>query len=113
MAVLQKSLIVLLLMIAAASFIYILYLDSYYDRYGAREPQPTEGRIHLKTVHHGTRVFLTEKERLNFNVLLPSVSILCVLIAGLLNLRWKCFDTSMHISPRWGVEPVVKLKKKK
>ena len=113
MALLQKSLIGMLLVAAAASFIYILCLDSYYHLYGAREPQPTDGRIYPMTVHHGTHVFVTEKEKLNFDALLPSISIGSVLIAGLLNLRWKCFPTPVYINPKWGVDAVAKLKRKK
>jgi hypothetical protein len=96
---LRKSLVAMLLIIAASCFVYVLYLDSYYELNGARAPQPQSGRIYPKTVHHGTRVFLTKAEKLEFNVVLPSVSILCAGAGIYLAVRWK------YASSRLGGEP--------
>ena len=101
MALLQKSMIVALILLAATCFIYILYLDSYYHLNGAREPQPEEGRIYPETVHHGTHIFLTEREKFNFEVWLPSISIGSFLVAGLVNMRWKQFVVPVYENPRW------------
>ncbi len=98
MGLLRKLLIGVLLVSAAICFGYILYLDSYYHLYGAREPKPEEGRIYAKTVYHGSHVFLTRDEGLKFNVLLPSASILCAVVGFYLATRWK------YISLRFGGE---------
>lgn len=88
---LQQFLIILLVVIAAAFWNYVIYLDRFYYENAPREPLATEGRVHLKMVHHGTKVFLTDQEIFNFDVLFPSVAIGSILIAGLLDLRWKLF----------------------
>ena len=88
---LQQFLIILLVVIAAAFWNYGIYLDRFYYENAPREPLATEGRVHLKIVHHGTKVFLTDQEIFNFEVLFPSVAIGSILIAGLLDLRWKLF----------------------
>ena len=91
---LQKAIIIGLLVIAAAFWGFGLYLDGFYYKNAPREPVLAEGRIHPEVIHHGTHVFLTERELFNFNVLFPSISIGSVLIAGLLSLRWKLFGFS-------------------
>jgi hypothetical protein len=66
------------------------YLDFYYYAYSPRAPVPTEGRIYSDSVHHGTRVYLTECEYLSFRLLLP----LCIafgLLAAYLHSRWQPF----------------------
>ena len=88
---LQQFLIILLVVIAAAFWNYVIYLDRFYYENAPREPLATEGRVHLKMVHHGTKAFLTDQEIFNFDVLFPSVAIGSILIAGLLDLRWKLF----------------------
>ena len=88
---LQQSLIILLVVIAAAFWSYGIYLDRFYYENAPREPLASEGRTHLMIVHHGAKVFLTDQEIFNFEVLFPSVAIGSVLIAGLLDLRWKLF----------------------
>jgi len=91
---LQKAIIIGLLVIAAAFWGFGLCLDGFYYKNAPREPVLAEGRIHPEVIHHGTHVFLTERELFNFNVLFPSISIGSVLIAGLLSLRWKLFGFS-------------------
>jgi len=91
MEALQKSLIIALMVLAAAFWIWGLYLDGFYCEHGATTASVAEGRIYSKTVCHGHRVFLTGKEKFNFDVLYPSISIGNALIAGLLDLRWKHF----------------------
>lgn len=80
------------MILAAAFWSYGLYLDDFYYENAPQEPVPAEGRIHPKFIHHyGTRVFLNDQEMFNFYVLFPSISISSVLIAGLLDMRWKHF----------------------
>jgi hypothetical protein len=88
----QRAIIVAFVLLAAVFWFYALYLDSFYYQNAPREAVPVEGRVHLKIIHHGARVFLTEREVFNFDVLFPSISIGSVLIAGLLALRWKQFS---------------------
>jgi hypothetical protein len=87
----QKTVIIVLMLVAAAFWGHVLYLDSFYYQNAPREPVPAEGRIHPRVIHHGAHVFLTEREVFNFDVLFPSISIGSVLIAGLLAMRWKQF----------------------
>jgi len=94
--IIQKAVVILLILVAAAFWSYNLYLDSFYYENAPREPIPVEGRIHPKVIHHGTHVFLTEREVFNFDVLFPSISIGSVLIAGLLAIRWKQFNFTAH-----------------
>ena len=91
MIIIKKSVVILLILVAAAFWSYHLYLDSFYYENAPREPMPVEGRLHPKVIHHGTHVFLTDREVFNFDVLFPSISIASVLIAGVLAMRWKQF----------------------
>lgn len=91
MVALQKFLIIAIMVLAAALWSWMIYLDGFYCEYGATTPSVAEGRIYSRNVCHGGQVFLTEKEKFNLNVLYPSISIGSVLIAGLLDLRWKHF----------------------
>lgn len=88
---LQRLLIILLVVVAAAFWSYSIYLDRFYYENSSREPLTAQGRVHPRYVHHGAKVFLTEQELFNLNVLFPSLSIGSFLIAGLLDLRWKHF----------------------
>ena len=91
MGALQKTLIVAFVVLAAAFWNWRIYLDGFYCENGAKTASIAEGRIYLENVCHGGEVFLTEKEKFNFDVLYPSIAIGSVLIAGLLDLRWKHF----------------------
>ena len=83
----QKILIILFIVLAAAFWASLIYLDSFYYENAPREAFAAQGRVHPEFVHHGAKVFLTEQELFNFKVLIPSISIGSVLIAGLLDLR--------------------------
>ena len=91
MVALQKSLIITLMLIAAAFWSWWIYLDGFYCEHGATTASAAEGRVYPKKVCHGWQVFLTEKEKFNLVVLHPSIFIGSVLIAGLLDMRWKHF----------------------
>lgn len=88
---LQKSLIITLMVLAGIFWSWSIYLDGFYCEYGATTVSVAEGRIFPRKVCHGWQVFLTEKEKFNLDVLYPSISIGSVLIAGLLDIRWKHF----------------------
>ncbi len=107
---LQKLLIILLFVVAVAFFSYIASLDNFYYENAPREALTAQGRVHPKFVHHGTKVFLTEQEAFNFEVLYPSISIGSVLIAGLLDLRWQHF---MFTKDFKGADPFSWLRRKK
>jgi hypothetical protein len=99
-ATFRKSLIVIFFGIAVATFVYELYLDNYYSVNGPSQAMAAEGRIYRRVVHHGTVVFLTERELFNLNVLFPSISIGSVLIGGLFALRWRLFGANKQ-KPGW------------
>ena len=88
---LQKLLIILFFVVAVAFFSYIAYLDNFYYENAPREALSAQGRVHPQFVHHGAKVFLTEQELFNFEVLFPTISIGSAAIAGLLALRRKLF----------------------
>jgi hypothetical protein len=87
----QKSLIIALMLTAASFWTWWMYLDHFYCKHGATTASATEGRVYPQKVCHGWQVFLTAKEKFNLVVLYPSISIGSVLIAGLLDMRWKHF----------------------
>ena len=91
MIVVQKVSIIAFMVIAAAFCSWSIYLDSYYCEYAPTTTMVGEGRVYARKVCHGRQVFMTEKEKFNLDVLFPSISIGSVLIAGLLDLRWKHF----------------------
>jgi hypothetical protein len=91
MVALQKSLIIALMLIAAAFWTWSMYLDHFYCEHGATTASAAEGRVYSRKVCHGSQVFLTKKEEFNLIALYPSISIGSFLIAGLLDLRWKHF----------------------
>ena len=96
----QKVLIIAFMLIAAAFFSWSIYLDSYYCEYGATTPTVEEGRVYPRKVCHGRQVFMTRKEKFNLDVLYPSISIGSVLLAGLLDLRWKHFAFKRGVQGR-------------
>ena len=106
----QKLLIILLIVVAAAFWGYVIHLDSFYYENAPREAVTAQGIVHPQFVHHGTKVFLTEQEFFNFEVLFPSISIGSVLIAGLLDLRWKHFVFTENFK---GADPFSWLRRKK
>jgi hypothetical protein len=100
MSVVQKVSIIGFMLIGAAVCSWSIYLDSYYCEYGATTTVVGEGRVYARKVCHGRQVFMTEKEKFNLDVLFPSISIASVLIAGLLDLRWKHFAFKRNIQGR-------------
>jgi len=91
MAAFQKVLIIAVMLVAVAFWSWSIYLDGFYCRHGATTAVAAEGRVYPRKVCHGSQVFLTKKEKFDLDVLYPSVSIGSVLIAGLLDRRWKHF----------------------
>ena len=100
MIVFQKVLTIAFLVIAAAFCSWSIYLDSYYCEYGATTTTVEEGRVYARKVCHGRQVFMTAKEKFNLDVLYPSISIGSVLVAGLLDLRWKHFAFKRDVQGR-------------
>ena len=89
---LQKSLLVLLIALGITCFISKFLLDSYYLGNRPREPRTEEGRTYSQfiKVTYGATVFLTKREHLLSELLLPMFPGF-MLIGYLLNKRWKIF----------------------
>ena len=87
---LQKSLLVLLIVLGLTCFISKFVLDAYYLGNRPREPRTEEGRTYSQfiKVSYGWTVFLTRREHLLSESLLPMFGGFG-LIAYLLNRRWK------------------------
>ena len=77
--------------------IYQIYLDEYYHLYGAKQPQPEEGKVFERYFHHGTLVFITQWEKIKCDTLLPCLFILQGLAVFLLDERWKVFKPQIEI----------------
>jgi hypothetical protein len=58
----KKSIALSLMISGVALFLYSLYLEDYYFQNAPREPDFASGQVVAYVVHHGTTVFLTEKE---------------------------------------------------
>lgn len=91
MIALQKSLILAFVVAAVTFWCWQIYLDGVYSEHGVTMAVPAEGKIYARKVYLGRQVFLTEREKFNLDVLLPSMSIGSFLIAVLLDSRWKHF----------------------
>lgn len=89
---LQKSLLVLLIVLGITCFSSKLLLDSYYLGNRPREPRTEEGRTYSQyiKVSYGATVFLTQREHLLSESLMP-MFLGFMLIGYLLNTRWKLF----------------------
>ncbi len=89
---LQKSLLILLVVLGLACFTAKLLLASYYLENRPREPRPAEGRTYPEyiKVSHGATVFLTEREHLLFEWLMPAF-LVTMIVGCSLNMRWKHF----------------------
>jgi hypothetical protein len=87
---LQKTLLVLLIVLGLTCFISKFVLDAYYLENRPREPRTEEGRTYAQfiKVSYGATVFLTRREHLLSESLLPMFGGF-ILIAYLLNRRWK------------------------
>lgn len=89
---LQKSLLVLLMVLGITCFISKLLLDSYYLDRRPRESRAEEGRIYSQYIKmsYGATVFLTKREHILSESLMP-MFFGFMLIGYLLNMRWKHF----------------------
>jgi hypothetical protein len=89
---LQKSLLILLIVLGITCFGSKLLLDSYFLGNRPREPRTEEGRTSSQfiKVNYGATVFLTQREHLLSESLMP-MFLGFMLIGYLLNTRWKLF----------------------
>ena len=87
---LQKSLLVLLIALGLTCFISKFLVDAYYLENRPREPRTEEGRTNSQfiKVSYGATVFLTRREQLLTELLLPMFGGF-MLIGYFLNKRWK------------------------
>ena len=90
--VLQKLLLILLVVLGLACFVAKFWLASYYLENRPKEPRPAEGMVYAEyiKVSYGATVFLTEREHLLFEWLMPAF-LVAMIIGYLLNMRWKHF----------------------
>ena len=95
---LQKSLLVLLIVLGLTCFFSKLLLDAYYLENRPREPRTEEGRTYPQfiTVSDGATVFLTPRERLLSESLMP-MFFGFMLIGYLLNRRWNLRSTKRQV----------------
>ena len=89
---LQKSLLVLLIVLGLTCFISKFLLDAYYLENRPRAPRTEEGRTYSQfiKVSYGATVFLTQREHLLSELLMP-MFLGFMLIGYFLNKRWKIF----------------------
>ena len=87
---LQKSLLVMLIVLGLTCFISKFLLDAYFLENRPREPKTEEGRTYSQfiKVSYGATVFLTRREHLLSESLLPMFGGF-MLIGYFLNKRWK------------------------
>jgi len=76
----------------------VVWLDAYYRENRPAQPQPSEGRLYATSLSKDILVYLTKREQLVYELLMPS-SFVLLMISGFLNFRWKQFPnrkTSKH-----------------
>jgi len=91
--VLQKALLVSCIVLSLTCFFSNMLVDSYYLENRPRQVRPAEGRVHPKfiKVSYGATVYLTKRENLLSDLLIPSFVAIFV-IGYILNARWKHFE---------------------
>ena len=78
-------------MLAVAFLFTVICLDAYYRTNRPFEPQPAAGRLYSTVLSKGVSVYLTRREQIIYESLMPSgVGLLA--IAVLLNHFWKQFS---------------------
>src|SRR4030095_7024428 len=89
---LQKSLLVLLIVLGITCFSSKFLLDSYYLGNRPREPRTEEGRTYSQfiKISYGATVFLTRREHFLSESMMP-MFLGFMLIGYFLNMRWKLF----------------------
>jgi len=68
----------------------VICLDAYYRENRPAEPQPTEGRLYATRLSKDILVYLTRREQLVYELLMPS-SFVLLMIGVFLNFRWQQF----------------------
>jgi len=86
-----KKFVIVGCVVLALTFLALsICLDAYYRENRPAEPQPTEGRLYATRLFKDISVYLTRREQLVYELLLPS-SFVLLMIGVFLNFRWKQF----------------------
>ncbi len=86
-----KKFVIVGCVVLALTFLALsICLDAYYRENRPAEPQPTEGRLYATKLSKGVWVYLTSREQLVYELLMPFITILLI-ISVLLNHWWKQF----------------------
>jgi hypothetical protein len=86
----KKFVIVGCVVLALACLFSTICLDAYYRTNRPFEPDPAMGRVHVTKLSKGVLVYLSHREQVIYQLLMPSGAGLLI-IAFLLNLYWKQF----------------------
>ena len=99
--IIQKVAVIACIAAAIGTFLFIAQIGFYYYATRPREPHPEVGRIYVervKGIGGVADVYLTRLEHLPFDyaIYIQSASMLFVLVAFLLNQRWKVFASPAY-----------------
>lgn len=86
----KKFVIVGCVVLALACFFSAICLDAYYRTNRPFEPDPVVGRVHVTKLSKGVLVYLTHREQVIYQLLMPSVAAFLIIVI-LLNHYWKQF----------------------
>jgi hypothetical protein len=86
-----KKFVITACAVLALGFVFsAMGLDAYYRANRPFEPRPDEGRLYVTELSKGVSVYLTHREQLIYQLLMPSGAGL-IIVAIFLNLYWKQF----------------------
>jgi hypothetical protein len=69
----------------------VIWLDAYYRENRPAQPQPSEGRLYATSLSKDILVYLTKREQLVCELLMPS-SFVFLMLGAFLQFRWKEFS---------------------
>ncbi len=109
--VLQKSLLVLFVLLAVACFSAKFMLDSYFLENRPRESESAEGRVYSEYIKigYGDTVYLTKGEYLLSEWMIP-IFLALMLVGNLLDMRWKYF--APYKKEKWELPVITKRRDK-
>ena len=89
----KKFVIVACVVLGLTFLALVICLDAYYRENRPAEPQPSEGRLYATRLSKDILVYLTRREQLVYELLMPSGFVL-LLIGVFLNFRCQQFPNS-------------------
>ena len=99
LAVAKKCVITAFFLMFLTFFALGILVEAYYHDYRPAEPQPAQGRIHATRLSKGVWVYLTQKEKVVYELLMP-LSIASVFMSLLINTLWKQFPSQKRVKSR-------------